>query len=132
MDIPPFPNAPVREEVLPAEAADPVLRFRGIPDIMAALPDSQQRDEIRRGILEEGVHPVGLRLLLCRPLPRVLTAERRGDDENLRQTFFLIGFKNHPGDPWVDRKPGHDPPPLRQPPGIALSPRFICLPFDRP
>ncbi len=73
---------------------------------------------------------IGLRLLIRRPLPGILDSEGRGDDDDLRQASLFSGLENHPGEPGVEGKPRHDPPPFGQAPGMGGTALLLLLRFD--
>ncbi len=129
MDVPPFPHPPVREKMVPAELAERGFRFRGCAAAVAASPDIEEGREVGSGVLEPGVRLIGLRLLVRRSLPRILDGEGRGDDRHLREALLLSGFDDHPRYPRIEGEPRHDPPPLRQPPGMGRTALILVFRF---
>jgi hypothetical protein len=87
VNIPPFAHADVGEEMVMAEPAHPALRHH-FELVVKCLPDVQQREEIGVRVREAPVRRVRLRLLVERPLARILDAEPCSNDQNLAQAFF--------------------------------------------
>ncbi len=109
VDEAPLPHPREGQEVLRAELLELVLRAGLLVDLPVGVPDVEERQKVRVGVLEEGVLRVGRRGLVGRALARVPDAQGRGDDRDLPQTALLRGLEEHARDPGVERHRRHAP-----------------------
>ncbi len=128
VEIDPLAHAREGQEVLVAEA--PLLDERAelLEIAVVAIPDVEENEEVRVGMLESGVDGVGLLGLVRRALARVADAQRRGQHGHLGEAVLAAGLDEHAREPRIELHPGHGPAGLRQLPAgigeLVLCPRF--------
>ena len=109
----PLADAQVVQELLAAHAAE------GVSGALLLLlaqvgPEPEVGEEVARGVAEPGVQLIGLRLLVDRPLARVLDGERGGDHEHLVDDALLLRLEHHAPQPRVEWEPREAPADLGQ------------------
>ncbi len=95
MDIAPFAHAVVGQKVLPAKAFEPVAAFVGLPDMIVPIPDVQQGGKIGYGIVKLRMRLIGFGRFFQRPFPRILDAQRRGNNRYLIDAPPIFGLEQH-------------------------------------
>ncbi len=99
--------------------------------LLQVAPQVEVCGEVGVLVGEPLVGGVGELLPLERPLPGVLDAHRRHDDEHVAQAAEPVGLEQHPAEPWVDRQLRQASPVCGQPPPV-FSPFRVGAGLDRP
>ena len=101
-------------------------------ELMKEIPNVEQRKKVGFFIGELFMRSIGGPLSFDRSHSRILNFQRRGDNQNLRQTVLIIGCENHASNSGVYRKPSQSPAHWSQPPVIVdrakLKQRFESVP----
>ncbi|MNZ85756.1 hypothetical protein D3C78_1045590 [compost metagenome] len=92
--IPPFTQAQIVEEILPAPATQRIGTQR-LALFLEAAPEVDQRGEVRIRVLPLRMRLVGGLLALDRTLTRVLHRKRAGHGEHFIETALMRRFQQH-------------------------------------
>ena len=104
MDVAPFAQAQVRQEVLPACVDELAVRLLVRDRFLEPRPDLQPLQEFRALVGEPAMRLVGLLLRFDRPVARVLHGQRARDDQHLAQRLLVARAEDHPADPRIERQ----------------------------
>ena len=111
--VAPLPHTQVGEKLALAELAQLVLA-QCLALFLVVIPERCPGQEVRALMPKATVFLIGGLLLVHRALPRVLDAQRTGNNQHLREAACLVARQEHPGESRVDRQLRHTPPQLRQ------------------
>src|SRR5690606_19649289 len=103
INVPPFPQPRVAEEVLMAPAPEPSLS-KPLELVVQRVPDIEEREEVGIRVSEPSMRGIGGGLPVERPLARILDAEARRNDQHLAQRLLAPGLQDHPADRRIDRQ----------------------------
>jgi hypothetical protein len=93
------------------------------------LPEVLESQEVRVLVKEGGMDLVCHLLLIHRPLPRILDAERRGDDQHLGQAVLIHRSQQHARDTRVHGETGKLLPELGQVAGAVQGRQLLKGPI---
>ncbi|CAJ3337226.1 Uncharacterised protein [Burkholderia pseudomallei] len=105
VDIAPFAQPQVRQEMLPARVDELPVRLLVRDRLLEPRPDPQPLKELGALVGEAPVRLVGLLLRVDRALARVLHGQRARDHEHFAQRLLVARGEDHPADARIERQP---------------------------